>query len=145
MAKTVATIMGVIFLLVGLAGFVFPSMMGMHLSWTHNAIHLISGALSLYFGLAGTIGGAKVFDYFFGAFYLLLGFVGYMFGLTSDSTLPANVTEGAYNERMFHAVRGFLELGTIDHAVHVLIGLVFIVAAYLTRANLTRFFEGTPE
>ena len=145
MAKMVTTIMGVIFLLVGIMGFILPTMAGMHLSWMHNVIHLVSGAASLYFGLAGTVAGAKVFSYFFGVFYLLLGFVGYMFGLTSDSTLPAHASEGAYNDRMFHAIRGYLELGTIDHTVHILIGAVFVIGAYLTRANMTRYFEGTPE
>ena len=54
MAKTISTILGIVFLLVGLLGFAAPNLMGMHLSTTHNLIHLVSGALALYFGLKGT-------------------------------------------------------------------------------------------
>jgi hypothetical protein len=43
---------------------------------------------------------------------------------------------------MFRLIPGYLELGTMDHLVHVLIGLVFIIAAALTRADATRNLEG---
>ena len=50
MAKTVCKILGVVFILVGLVGFVSPGFLGTHLSTTHNLVHLISGAVALYFG-----------------------------------------------------------------------------------------------
>jgi hypothetical protein len=48
MAKAIATILGVGFLLVGVIGFLAPDLLGMHLSLIHNIIHLISGALAGY-------------------------------------------------------------------------------------------------
>lgn len=57
MAKTIATILGAGFVLIGLIGFLAPGFLHTHLSLTHNFIHLVSGAAALYFGLAGTLGG----------------------------------------------------------------------------------------
>ena len=45
---------------------------------------------------------------------------------------------------MFRVIPGVLELGSMDHALHVLIGLVFIISAALTRGNLTQYTEGNP-
>ena len=45
MAKTVCKIMGVVFLLVGIAGFAAPHLLGAHLTPAHNLVHLASGAV----------------------------------------------------------------------------------------------------
>src|SRR5436305_15219041 len=69
MAKTIATILGVVFILVGIVGFLvgpatpmMPNFLGTHLTTTHNLLHIISGAIAPYFGLAGTLAPAKMFD-----------------------------------------------------------------------------------
>ena len=59
MAKTVCKILGVVFLLVGLIGFVSPSLLGAHLNSAHNVVHMVSGAVALYFGFAGSLAGSK--------------------------------------------------------------------------------------
>lgn len=144
MAKMVTTLMGVAFLLAGLLGFFFHNMLGMHLSLTHNLIHIVSGAVSLFIGLKGSIQTAKFFGFAFGGFYLLLGFIGYWFGLTSYESLPPEVSQGV-NERMFRIIPTVLELGLIDHIVHIVIGAIYMIAAFWTRGNMTRYLEGTPE
>ncbi|MGH9855929.1 MAG: DUF4383 domain-containing protein, partial [Blastocatellia bacterium] len=73
MAKTICKVLGTIFLVVGLLGFIAPNLMGMHLSAAHNVIHLVSGAVALYLGYAGTLNAARLFCLGFGAVYLLLG------------------------------------------------------------------------
>ena len=55
MAKTIATILGIGFLLVGILGFVAPGILGMHLSPAHNVVHLVTGAVSLFLGLKGSL------------------------------------------------------------------------------------------
>lgn len=123
MAKTVAKILGVVFVLVGLIGFAAPNLLGAHLSTSHNLVHLISGAVSLYFGFAATLGAARLFDIVFGVVYGLLGVAGFALGDGPD--------------RMFEALAPLgLHLGTADHVIHILLGLVYLIGGFLTRADL---------
>jgi len=131
MAKTVATIIGVVFLLVGIVGFVAPGVGGFHLSTAHNLIHIISGAASLYFGLAGTLKGARTFCLVFGAVYGLLGIVGFLLGTPGTPSMPGMAADG----RLFKVLPGTLELGTSDHTFHVLLAIVYIVAGLMTKAG----------
>jgi hypothetical protein len=47
-AKAYAQVFGVIYLVIGITGFFFPELLGMHLEVTENLIHLILGAWGLY-------------------------------------------------------------------------------------------------
>jgi hypothetical protein len=132
MAKTIATILGVVFILVGIVGFIVgkpadpmtANFIGTHLTTTHNLVHIISGAIALYFGLAGTLAAARMFDIIFGIVYALLGVCGFLLGTGPD--------------RMFDALGGLgLHLGTMDHVVHILLGIVFLIGGFLTRADVT--------
>ena len=78
MAKAICKVLGVVFLILGLLGFVSPNLLGMHLSGIHNIIHLISAALALYFGFAASPSAARTFSLIFGAIYLLLGALGFI-------------------------------------------------------------------
>jgi len=117
MANKVCTIVGVVFLLVGILGFVMPGLLGAHLSMAHNIVHLVSGVLALYIGLKGSAGAAKTFCLVFGVVYLLLGIVGFVAGTGAD--------------RMLVVIAGQLELGTVDHAIHILLGIVFLVGGLM--------------
>jgi hypothetical protein len=134
MAKTVATLLGVAFLLVGVVGFALPTVGGFHLSVAHNLVHIISGVAALYFGLAGTLGHARIFDIVFGAVYGLLGiagFVGGSPGTPSMANMPAD-------DRLLIVIPGVLELGTSDHTLHILLGIVFLVAGLMTKLTADR-------
>jgi hypothetical protein len=134
MAKTIATIMGIAFLLVGITGFVAPAFLGAHLSTTHNLVHIVSGAVSLYFGLAGTLAGARLFDIVFGVVYGLLGVVGFLAG---SSGAPSPGVPGPASGNHLAVLPGALEFGTMDHTIHIVIGLVYLIGGLLTRADLT--------
>src|SRR6185503_1534825 len=84
MAKTVCKILGVVLLLVGVCGFALPHLLGAHLSPAHNAVHIVSGLIALYFGFAGTLSGAKAFALVFGVVYLALGVLGLALGTGED-------------------------------------------------------------
>ena len=47
MAKTIGKILGVVFLLVGVAGFAAPTLLGAHLTPPHNVVHILSGVAAL--------------------------------------------------------------------------------------------------
>ena len=118
MAKTVCKILGVVFLLVGVAGFAAPTLLGAHLTPPHNVVHIVSGVVALYFGFAGSLSGAKGFCLVFGLLYLALGLVGMVVG---D---PAN-------SRMWSV--GPLMLGMADHGIHLLLGAVFLAGGLFTK------------
>jgi Domain of unknown function (DUF4383) len=113
MAKTVAKLLGVVFLLVGILGFThLLDPLGAHLSPIHNLIYIVSGVLALYFGLAGTLGGAKAFCTIFGLVYLFLG----MIGLAKGDLMI-----------------GPLMLGKVDHGIHIILGAAFLAGGLLTK------------
>lgn len=137
MAKTICKILGVVFILVGVIGFLAPGLLGMHLSLAHNLVHLVSGALALYFGFAGTLSGARLFCIVFGVVYGLLGVGGFLLGGGGAHTV-AGVPAHGEDSSLLRALPGSLELASMDHIVHILLALVFLVGGFLTRADLDR-------
>jgi len=119
MAKTVCKILGVIFILVGIIGFASPHLLGAHLTPAHNVIHIVSGAIALYFGFAGTLSGAKIFCLVFGVVYLALGILGMALGTGSD--------------RMWNLAPPTVVFGTADHGIHILLGVIFLVGGLFTK------------
>lgn len=120
MAKTVCKILGVVFVLVGLAGFAAPHLLGAHLDLPHNLVHIVSGIIALYFGFSGSPGAAKSFCLVFGIVYLALGFLGLF--VLGDPAM----------DRMWHVA--VLHLGKVDHVIHILLGLVFLAGGLLKKA-----------
>lgn len=113
MAKTVAKIMGLVLLLVGLLGFTHVlDSLGAHLSPAHNLVNILSGVIALYFGFAGSLAGAKGFCIIFGLVYLLLGILGLAMG-------------------ELHI--GPLMLGKVDHGIHLIVGAIFLAGGLFTR------------
>lgn len=136
MAKTVATLMGVVFILAGIVGFISNDLLGFHLTFFHNAaVHMVSGAVSLYFGMAGTLRGARTFNLIFGAVYALIGVFGFVLG--SNQSSSAGVP-GPADARLWKVIPNMLELGTSDHMLHIFLGLIFVVGALLTKAAVDR-------
>jgi|SRR6266850_1822827 len=119
MAKTVCRILGVVLLLAGILGFFSHNLLGAHLTAAHNVVHLVSGALALYFGFAGSLSAAKAFCLIFGVFYLGLGFLGLF--VLGDPTMDRMWTIGP------------LVLGKVDHLIHIVLGVVFLAGGLLTK------------
>jgi uncharacterized protein DUF4383 len=119
MAKTLCKIVGVVLLIVGLAGFAMPNLLGMHLTGIHNVVHLLTAAIALYLGFAGSPGAARTFCIAFGAIYLLLGVLGFI--------APGVVAAVIGHEGMASA-------GELmpDNAVHVLLGAAFLFVGLTT-------------
>ena len=127
---TITTILGIGFILAGIAGFIAPGLLGMHLSTSHNLVQLISGALALYLGLAGPLVAVRIFNLVFGAVYLLLGVIGFIAG---DPGTPSAGVPGPSGEYIWRVIAGMLELGTVDHLVHILLGILFIIGGLLIK------------
>ncbi len=141
MAKTIATVMGILFLLVGLLGLLgIDNPLGFHLSVAHDLIHIVTGAVSLYLGLRGTLSAARLFCIAFGGFYVLLGIAGFVFGSDQPSSMPG-MTMG--NSNLLRVIPGVLEVGTTDHIYHIITGLVFLVGGLLTKMVIDRSVNRT--
>ncbi len=119
MAKTIAKILGVVFVLVGLAGFAKHDLLRAHLNATHNIVHLVSGVLALYFGFAGSMKSAKGFCIVFGIIYLLLAVAGWF--------------AGAGAEHMWSVAS--LELGKPDHLINAVLGIIFLAGGLMTKGE----------
>jgi hypothetical protein len=120
MAKTVCKLLGLVFLIVGIAGIFSHNLLGAHLNMAHNMVHIVSGVIALYFGFSGSYSGARAFCLLFGIVYLLLGLCGWFLG-----TGP---------EHMFNipnASSPLLMLGKMDHIIHILLGVVFLAGGAL--------------
>lgn len=119
MAKTVCKLLGVVFVIVGIAGFFAPTFLGAHLNMAHNMVHIVSGAIALYFGFVGSAGAARGFCLLFGIVYLLLGVCGWFLGTGVEHMLNIPSTSP------------LLMLGKVDHIIHILLGVVFLAGGAL--------------
>jgi Domain of unknown function (DUF4383) len=121
MAKTICKLLGLALLLVGLLGFThLLDSLGFHLTTYHNAVHVVSGLIALYFGFAGSAGGARGFCLLFGLVYLALGVCGFLFG---DSA------------HIWHVIDDLLMFGRRDDALHVVLGVVFLAGGLLGKSE----------
>jgi len=127
-AHYVSTILGALFILIGVIGFVTPGFLGTHLSNTHNLIHLVSGALALYFGMAASTQGARIFCLTFGTVYGLLGVAGIVAGVPGTPSMAGMPADS----HLLRVIPGALELGIRDHLLHVVLGGAFLIAGLMT-------------
>ncbi len=117
MTKTLATWFGVIFILIGVLGFI-PGitndenmLLGIfHVDMIHNIIHLLTGVLALWMGMAGEAS-AKGYFKIFGVVYALVAVLGFFQG-DSDMLL------GLFHNNM------------ADTWLHVVVAVVFLWAGF---------------
>ncbi len=116
---------GIALLVIGFAGVLMPQLFGMHLSMLHNLIHLMTGVFAVWFG-ASRPSRAFNFTLIMGTVYLLVGITGFIFGV------PGYPTTGDLDadQNLVRIVPDFLELGSIDHIVHILIGAFMLFTCY---------------
>jgi hypothetical protein len=85
MVKTMAVVFGVVFLLIGILGFV-PAvtkdemLLGIfHVNAAHNAVHLLSGVVALFCGMT-SMGASRWYFRIFGLVYGLVAVLGFLAG-----------------------------------------------------------------
>ena len=120
MARTLCKLAGVLLLAVGVAGFFSPRLLGMHLTTTHDVIHLATGLLSVYFGFVA--GSARGFATVFGVVYLGLGVLGFV----APGVVAALLGQpGPVDASML----------TPDNLVHVVLGVAFLGAGLVRETS----------
>jgi hypothetical protein len=116
MAKTVGKIVGVLYLVVGLAGLV----VGEDADRFHNLLHLVTGLIALYFGLAASLSGARSFCLTFGVAYLAFGILGIAMG---------NSAMG----RLWDV--GLVSVSMGDHVHHTVLGTIILAGGIFTKGR----------
>ncbi|WP_460667830.1 DUF4383 domain-containing protein [Kocuria himachalensis] len=139
LVRTACLLYGVVFLLVGVAGFIpgitsnYDTMQfaGHHseamlmgvfqVSILHNLVHLLYGAAGI--ALARSVSGARNFLRWGGAVYLLL----WLYGLLIDKESGAN----------------FVPVNTADDGLHLLLGVTMVALSFLDRRARARTADRT--
>jgi len=104
--KTWLIVLGVVFLLVGILGFVNNPILGaFSVNALHNIVHLLSGVLVLIFAFQSP-SAAKTFSLWFGIVYAIVAILGFI--------APS-------------FMRSFLSVNMADNILHVVLAIVFIV------------------
>lgn len=113
-ARWFARIIGVVLVLVGIWGFFTRDPLGINFELTnlHNWVHILTGAVALYYGFA-PVSETHVANFakIFGAVYLLLGIIGF------------------FVDSLFG---GALILTMADNVLHLLIGVAGLAAGFMT-------------
>ena len=120
MAKTLALLFGLVFLVIGILGFVpaathdvdgMPMLLGIfHVNTNHNIVHVASGVVFLLCGMAGA-GAARMFFKIFGLVYALVAVLGF---------LPANAT----------SIMGLMSNNPADTYLHVALAVVMLAIGF---------------
>ncbi len=105
--KNIMIIIGVVFILAGLLGFVNNPILGiLAVDTLHNIIHLATGVLAIVFAMQGEAQGRKFF-LIFGIVYALVTILGF---LTGDGK-----------------ILGLVTVNGADNIFHLLVTVVFLV------------------
>jgi len=121
-ARTAALAIGIIFIVVGLLGFIDNPIVGssekamFHADTVHNMVHIISGLLFVLVGMAAPASASTVMI-IFGIVYLLIGIL----GITS------------VGENGMAKLLGFLHVNAADNYLHIALGIVIALAGMITR------------
>ena len=124
--KTASLIIGIIFIVVGLLGFIPNPVVGnshdaiFHADAVHSMVHIISGVLFLIFAFAAPAR-AGLFLKLFGIVYLLLGIIG--FATIGDSGMVT--------------LLGFLPVNGADNYLHIGLGIIIFLAGMLPQISVS--------
>ena len=121
-AKKLSLLFGVVFIAVGLLGFVSNPIIGIsenaifHADTMHNIVHIVSGVLFLLVALAAPASSRR-FLLLFGIVYFLIGIMGFF---TMGTTGMGEVL-------------GFLHVNGADNYLHVGLGLIIFIAGIASK------------
>ena len=124
--KIAALIFGIVFIAVGLLGFIPNPIIGdsenaiFHADTLHNMVHIVSGLLFLFFAFASPAS-IPAFMKIFGIVYLLLGIIGVV-NFAMDG---------------MGKILGFLHVNGADNLLHIVLGVAIFIAAFLPRAGVS--------
>lgn len=114
LATVTCRVLGVLFVVAGVATFLF----GEEEIFYHNLLHLLTGLAALVVGFGGGPAAARIFCLGFGIGYLTFGALGFVAGNPEADYM--------WDMRVLH-------LASAEHVFHLVLGAVIVVAGILTR------------
>lgn len=127
--KTIGLIFGVVFLAVGLLGFVLnPTLIAFGVNPLHNLVHIASGAVLLAGALVANGRNARTVNMTFGAVYLLVAALGFLTPGLTDALLQSDADAFPFADAALHAILGIALVGS---------GILFKDEPATTRAAAT--------
>lgn len=126
--RIVTFVIGVVFTLIGLAGFFVSSSMargnllGFDVDIVHNIVHLVTGLIAL---AAAFTGWSRRFNQIFGILYLLIGLAGLIY--------PTFYANGL----MF----GIMHTNAADHVLHIVVGVVAAAIGFFAKDDMGRDYR----
>lgn len=129
--QTVSILVGCLMIVIGLAGFLNPEFMGLHLSVMHSFVLTGSGAVAIWAASSNDSKKAYRVDIILGVFFAINAIAGFMLG---EPGIPG-VGYDARDELLLKIAPGFLELGTIDHILHTFFSVFFFTGAFSWKRN----------
>jgi uncharacterized membrane protein HdeD (DUF308 family) len=124
--QMVGIALGAVMIVIGLAGILNPEFMGMHLSIMHSIVLSGTGALSMWSATHRNRRNSYYVALGLGIFYAIHAISGFVLGEPGNP----GVGYAARDQTLLKVMPGFLELGTVDHTVHLFLTLFFMTAAY---------------
>jgi len=116
MLKKIALVFGIVFIAVGLLGFVPAAapddhLLGLfHINTLHNVVHIASGAVALWAAMS-TERNAKLYFQIFGVVYALVAVLGFVYGDQPILGLVANNAADAWLHVVIAVVALYLGFG----------------------------------
>lgn len=118
-AQTIALLIGLVFIAVGLLGFIENPIVGdgedviFHADTVHNMVHIVSGIFFFVFAMAG-YKAARNFIVLFGILYLLIGILGML----------------QIGDKGMTEVLGFLHVNPADNFLHIGLGILITLLGF---------------
>lgn len=111
--KTIGLVFGVVFIAVGLLGFVMnPTLIAFGVNGLHNFVHLASGAVLLAGALMNEGRNARTVNMVFGAVYLLVAALGFIASGLTDTLLASNHDAFPFADAILHSILGIALVGS---------------------------------
>lgn len=110
--KTIGLVFGVVFLAVGLLGFVMnPTLIAFGVNGLHNVVHLASGAVLLSGALMSGGRNARTVNMVFGGVYLLVAALGFIAPGLTAVLLESDSDAFPFADAILHAILGIALVG----------------------------------
>lgn len=124
--QIISLIVGCMLFIIGVAGLLFPTFGGLHLSPFHSTVAIIAGGILFYNGYKDNERDSFLACFWFGLFFLFHSLAGFAFG---NQESPGQDFQ-APDPELLRMIPNFTELGLLDHMVNGIIGLVLLGGAF---------------